>query len=78
MKIAISIPDSVFQAAEKHAKRMGKSRSQLFSEAMIEYLERHTPDEITRMLNETLETVGNMDDAFIRKASHRLLGRSEW
>ena len=78
MKTAISIPDSVFQAAEKHAKRMGKSRSQLFSEAMIEYLERHSPDEVTRMLNETLETVGDMDDSFIGKASHRLLGRSEW
>jgi hypothetical protein len=45
---------------------------------MVEYLERHTPDEVTRMLNETLETVGDMDDPFIRKASHRLLGRSEW
>ena len=78
MKTAISIPDSVFQAAEKHAKRMRKSRSQLFSEAMVEYLERHTPDEITRMLNETLEAVSDMDDSFIRKASHSLLGRSEW
>ena len=78
MKTAISIPDSVFQAAEKHAKRMRKSRSQLFSEAMVEYLERHTPDEITRMLNETLETVSDVDDSFIRKASHSLLGRSEW
>jgi len=78
MKTAISIPDPVFQAADKYAKRMRKSRSQLFSEAMVEYLERHTPDEITRMLNETLETVGDMDDFFIRKASHSLLGRSEW
>jgi len=78
MKTAISIPDSVFEAAEKHAKRMRKSRSQLFSEAMVEYLERHTPDEITRRLNETLETVGDMDDLFMRKASHSLLGRSEW
>ena len=78
MKTAISIPDSVFQAAEKHAKRMHKSRSQLFSEAMVEYLERHTPDEITRMMNETLESIGNFDNSFVRKASQTLLGRSEW
>ena len=78
MKTAISIPDSVFQAAEKHAKRMRKSRSQLFSEAMVEYLERHTPDEITRRMNETLESIGDFDNTFIRKASHNLLGRSEW
>ncbi|CAB1074651.1 hypothetical protein JY97_10930 [Alkalispirochaeta odontotermitis] len=78
MKTAISIPDPVFQAADKYAKRMRKSRSQLFSEAMVEYLERHSPDEVTRMLNETLEAVGDFDDLFIRKASHSLLGRSEW
>ncbi|MCP4360992.1 MAG: ChpI protein, partial [Chloroflexi bacterium] len=29
MKTAISIPDPIFQAAEKYAKRMHKSRSQL-------------------------------------------------
>ena len=78
MKTAISIPDSVFQAAEKHAKRMRKSRSQLFSEAMVEYLERHTPDEVTRRMNETLESIGNFDNSFIRKASQYLLRRSEW
>jgi metal-responsive CopG/Arc/MetJ family transcriptional regulator len=78
MKMAISIPDSVFQAAEKYAKRMQKSRSQLFSEAMVEYLERHTPDEVTRRMNETLESIGDYDNSFIRKASQNLLRRSEW
>ncbi len=78
MKTAISIPDIVFKAAEKHAKRTRKSRSQLFSEAMVEYLERHTPDEITRMMNETLESIGDFDNSFVRKASQGLLGRSEW
>ena len=78
MKIAISIPDSVFEAAEKYAKRRRKSRSQLFSEAMVEYLERHTPDEVTRMMNEALESIGDSDNSFIRKASQNLLRRSEW
>ncbi len=73
MKTVISIPDAVFKAAEKYAKRMHKSRSQLFSEAMVEYLDRHTPDEITRMLNETLEAIGNFEDSFLQKASHSLL-----
>ena len=78
MKAAISIPDSVFQAAEKYAKRMRKSRSQLFSEAMVEYLEKHAPDEVTRRMNETLESIGDFDKSFIRKASQNLLRRSEW
>ncbi len=78
MKTAISISDSIFQAAEKHAKRMRKSRSQIFSEAMAEYLERHTPDEITRMMNETLDSIGDFDNSFAQNASQTLLRRSEW
>ena len=78
MKTAISIPDPLFLAAEKYAKRMHKSRSQLFSEAMAEYLERHMPDEITRMLNETVAAIGDFDEPFIRKASHAILEQSEW
>ncbi|MFV1975059.1 MAG: hypothetical protein ACC651_04885 [Candidatus Scalindua sp.] len=57
---------------------MRKSRSQLFSEVMVEYLDRHTPDEITRTLNETLKAIGDFNDSFLQKAPHSLLGRSEW
>ncbi len=78
MKTAISIPDPIFQAAEKYAKRMHKSRSQLFVEAMIEYLERHTPDEVTRMLNETIDAIGDVNDPFIRQTARRVLEQSEW
>ncbi len=78
MKTAISIPNEIFQAAEQHAQHVGKSRSQLFTEAMVEYLERHTPDEITRLLNETIATIDPGDDPFISKASHNILGQSEW
>ncbi len=78
MKTAISIPNEIFQAAEKHAQHLGKSRSQLFTEAMAEYLERHTPDEITRTLNKTVAAIGLGDDLFMRKASHNILEQSEW
>jgi metal-responsive CopG/Arc/MetJ family transcriptional regulator len=48
MKTAISIPDDVFAGAERLAKRTKKSRSQLFSDAVREYLARHTAEEVTR------------------------------
>ena len=41
MKTAISIPDDVFQGAERLARRTKKSRSQLFSDAVREYISRH-------------------------------------
>jgi predicted CopG family antitoxin len=47
MKTAISIPDDVFAGAERLAKRTKKSRSQLFSDAVREYLARHTAEEVT-------------------------------
>ena len=45
MKTAVSVPDEVFQRAERLAKRMKVSRSELYSRALREYLARHAPDE---------------------------------
>ena len=47
MKTAISIPDTVYEHAEQLAHRLGKSRSQLYSEAVAEYVARHDPEAMT-------------------------------
>jgi len=47
MKTAVSIPDELFRSAERLARRTKRSRSRLFSDALKEYLIRHSPDEIT-------------------------------
>jgi metal-responsive CopG/Arc/MetJ family transcriptional regulator len=78
MKTAISLPDRVFRAAERHAKRSRKSRSQLYAEALVEYLARHSPDEVTEAMNRVLDEVGTGADAFVAKASRDRLERSEW
>jgi hypothetical protein len=41
VKTAISIPNETFEAAEKLAKRIGISRSELYATAVAEYLARH-------------------------------------
>ena len=41
MKTAISIPDATFEAAERLAKRIGMSRSELYATAVAEFLARH-------------------------------------
>ena len=38
MKIAISVPDEVFKAGEHLARQLGVSRSQLYADALSEYL----------------------------------------
>jgi hypothetical protein len=78
MKTAISIPDVVFTAAEKCAKKMHKSRSQLYVEAMVEYLERHIPDTVTSTLNSVLSDIDSPEDDFAQRASNKTLKSVEW
>jgi hypothetical protein len=52
VKTAISIPDDVFEAAERLARRLGKSRSELYSTAIASYLDQHRQDGVTERLNE--------------------------
>jgi metal-responsive CopG/Arc/MetJ family transcriptional regulator len=79
MKTAISLPDDLFQAAERHAKREGKSRSQLYSEALAEYLTRHAPDEVTEGMNRVLEMLGEPStEPFVSAAARRVLEQTEW
>lgn len=52
MKTAISIPDDLFAAADRLARRLGMSRSQLYRTALAAYLEHHDEDEITARLDQ--------------------------
>jgi metal-responsive CopG/Arc/MetJ family transcriptional regulator len=51
MKTAVSLPDPLFEAADRLARQLGKSRSQLYAEALRAFLERHRDDDITARLN---------------------------
>lgn len=79
MKTAVSLPDDVFRAAERHAKRTRKSRSQLYAEAVSEYLARHAPDEVTEDMNAVLDRIGDTTaDAFVATAARRTLRKVDW
>ena len=78
MKTAVSIPDEVFAGAERLAKRTRKSRSRVFSDALREYLARHSDDEITEAMNQTCDAVGDTQDPFVSEAGKRVLRQSEW
>jgi len=79
MKTAISLPDELFRAAERQAKRTRKTRSQLYAEALAEYLARHAPDEVTEAMNRVVERVGELGpDPFLTAAARRVFERTEW
>jgi metal-responsive CopG/Arc/MetJ family transcriptional regulator len=78
MKIAVSVPDGVFEEAEQLARRMKWSRSEVYSRALAEYLARHAPDRVTEAMDRTLAEIGESADRFVRTASRRVLKRSDW
>jgi len=78
MMTAVSLPDDVFQKAERQARRTRKSRSQLYAEALSEYLARHAPDEVTESMNRVVDQLKQPTDPFVSAAARRVLERSEW
>ncbi|MEX5213049.1 MAG: ribbon-helix-helix protein, CopG family [Nitrospiraceae bacterium] len=78
MKTAVSIPDEVFTKVERLARRARKSRSEVFSAALREYVARHAPDEVTDAMNRVCEQVRDQGDPFLHAAGRRVLESTEW
>jgi predicted transcriptional regulator len=77
MKTAISIPDDLFDDAERLAQTLHKSRSRLYGDAMREYLARHSPDRVTDTLDRLCGEAPAADD-FAARAAQRTFERAEW
>ena len=78
MKAAVSIPDEIFREADRLARELKTSRSQLYSRALKEFLARHAPDQVTEAMNRVCDEVGDTPDQFARRAARRALEKSEW
>ncbi|MBW8713160.1 MAG: ribbon-helix-helix protein, CopG family [Acidobacteria bacterium] len=78
MKTAVSIPDEVFEKVERLARRAKRSRSEVFSAALAEYVARHSPDEVTEAMNRVCGELGDQQDAFVADAARRVLENTEW
>jgi len=80
MKTAISIPDPLFNAVERLAKRLGISRSELFQRAVKEFLENHRDKGVIDVLNEvygTDRTKARLDPLLERMQAASVL-EEEW
>lgn len=79
MKTAVSIPDQLFRRAEELAQRLGKSRSQIYREALAEYVFRREPRSVTTALDEVVDGhAAEGADRWLDEAGRRVLERSEW
>lgn len=81
MKTAISVPDELFEEADRLAKRLKKSRSKLYSQALAEFIARHSPDEVTEAMDRALAKLSDEErrpDPALQAAARRLLRKVEW
>jgi hypothetical protein len=78
MKTAISIPDSLFYAAEDAAQRLAISRSELYTKAVESFLTMQSDADVTRRLNEIYATESSALDPALYDASLRSIGAETW
>ena len=78
MKTAVSIPDDVYQEAERLANRLQTSRSRLYARALAEFVARHDEGRIAAAMNKVLDEVGSESDDFMREAARQALRQVEW
>ncbi|MBK8804401.1 MAG: hypothetical protein IPN71_20530 [Fibrobacteres bacterium] len=78
MKTAISLPDSVFEAAETMVLARGWTRSRLYAEALRHYLREQDPADITDRLNAVHPPQEASEQALRRQANRTRLKESDW
>lgn len=78
MKTAVSIPDELFEEAERLASELGLSRSRLYQFALTEYLARHDADRITEGVNAVCDEIDTGAEPWLVEAGRRVLERAEW
>ena len=80
MKTAISVPDEVFEAAERAAKRLQVSRSELYTTAVREYIERYRCDGVTEQLNAVYadDSSASALDPELEVMQRRSLDKERW
>jgi len=78
MKVAVSVPDTVFQAAERVSHRMRVSRSRLYAKAVEAYVKLHSEEDITEQLNKVYAGNSSTIGPALEAASLEVLRRERW
>ena len=78
MKVAISLPDPVFSAAEKLASRLRVSRSQLYAQAIEEFLDKREGRRVTEQLNAVYAAQAAAVDPALAAAQLEAIDNEAW
>jgi len=78
MKIALSVPDELFESAETLGKRLGATRSRLYATALADFVAKHRGRKVTDRLNAVYATEQSRVDPAVRRQQRRSLGPEPW
>ena len=78
MKIAVSIPDDLFESGETLSKRLGVSRSRLYATALADFVAKNQGRKITERLNAVYDSEDGRLPRALRRLQSRALTRDPW
>ena len=78
MKIAVSMPDELFQQAEVMAQRLNMSRSQLYATALAEFVEHRNHQSITDRLTAVYATESSKLDPVLHRMQSASFEPEKW
>ena len=78
MKTAISIPDPIFAEADRLAKRLVMSRSELYTRAVEAYIGEHRHSRVREKLDEIYSAESSAVDPAILNAQAASLPEEDW
>ena len=78
MKVAISLPDELFEETERLVRKAGKTRSEVYRMALEDYVARHDTDRIREAIDSALRNIEAPETEFTTAAARKVLERSEW
>jgi len=76
--VAVSIPEDIFESAETLGRRLGLSRSRLYSTALAEFLAKHRSGKVTDRLNRVYGSEASRLDTQLRRLQGRSIADESW
>jgi hypothetical protein len=77
MKTAVSLPNELFAEAERVAKRLGLSRSELYARAIAAYVREHAGAAITEAIDRVLASTSEGIDPVLARMQAESVGADE-
>jgi metal-responsive CopG/Arc/MetJ family transcriptional regulator len=78
MKTAISIPDRIFDAAERVARRLRISRSELYARAVASFVEDHNGDRVSEELDRVYSEMDSKLDPDVARLQSATVLEDDW